>query len=352
MPLKGRPLLLTTTDQDVYVCPATQEASVHALVFSNVTAGAITITIKRFIQTLGTTTTVVNAISVAANSTYQWPKPMNLAVGDKIIASASANSSIVVDYGVYENSATPAAVGFTGRGAWSSATSYVVNDVVTRNNNSYLAIQAGTNQDPATATAYWMLLAAQGASGAVSSITAGSGLTGGTLNSGTPSGTFALDTSVAATLANAQTFTGTKSFTGAANALAMKVTDAAEPATVSATAATGTINFDITTQSILYYTTNASANFTINLRGNGSNTLNSLMATGDVVTVSFWNTNGATAYYNNVVQVDGTTTGVTTRWLGAAPTGGNASSIDVYTYAITKTANATFTVLASQSKFA
>ena len=158
--------------------------------------------------------------------------------------------------------------------------------------------------------------------------------------------------SALAEVASANTFTATQTFTGAANALAMKITDAAEPATISATAATGTINFDITTQSILYYTTNASANFTINLRGNGSNTLNSLMAIGDVVTVSFWNTNGATPYYNNVVQVDGTTSGVTTRWQGAAPTAGNASSIDVYTYAITKTANATFTVLASQSKFA
>jgi hypothetical protein len=150
----------------------------------------------------------------------------------------------------------------------------------------------------------------------------------------------------------ATTFTATQSFTGSATALAMKITDAAEPATVSATAATGTINFDITTQSILYYTTNASANFTINLRGNGSNTLNSLMATGDVVTVSFWNTNGSTAFFNNAVQVDGTATGVTTRWAGGtAPSAGNASSIDVYTYAITKTANATFTVLASQTRF-
>lgn len=355
MALKGKPLLLTTSDQDVYVCPATQEASVHALVFSNLTAGAITISIKRYIASTATTQQLVAALSVAANSTFNWPKPMNMAVGDKIIASASANSSIVCDYGAYENSATPAAVGFTGRGAWSSATAYVVNDVVTRNNNSYLAIQAGTNQDPATATAYWMLLAAQGAAGAVSSITAGSGLTGGTLNSGTPSGTFALDTSVAATLANAQTFTGTKSFTGAANALAMKITDAAEPATITATAASSgsAVNFDITTQSILYYTTNATGNFTVNLRGNGTNTLNSLMATGDVVTVTFLNTNGATAYFNNVVQVDGTTSGVTTRWQGGtAPTAGNASSVDVYTYVITKTANATFSVFASITRFA
>ena len=63
-------------------------------------------------------------------------------------------------------------------------------------------------------------------------------------------------------------------------------------------------------------------------------------------------TNGGTAYYNNVVQVDGTTTGVTTRWQGgAAPTSGNASSIDVYTYTIIKTGSATFTVLASQTRY-
>lgn len=166
MALKGKPILLTTSDQDVYVCPATQEASLHALVFSNVTGGAITITVKRYIAALATTTTVMSGKSVAANSTYEWPKPINMAVGDKIIASASANSSIVADYGVYENSATPAAVGFTGRGAWSGATAYVVNDVVSYNSNSYLAIQAGTNQQPDTQTAYWMLLAAQGAAGA------------------------------------------------------------------------------------------------------------------------------------------------------------------------------------------
>lgn len=165
MALKGKPLLLTTSDQDVYVCPATQEASVHALVFSNLTAGAITISIKRYIAATATTQQLVAAKSVPANDTINWPKPMNMAVGDKIIASASANSSIVCDYGVYEKGATPAAVGFTGKGTWSSATAYIANDVVTYNSNSYLAIQAGTNQNPASATVYWMLLAAQGPAG-------------------------------------------------------------------------------------------------------------------------------------------------------------------------------------------
>lgn len=212
MALKGKPLLLTTSDQDVYVCPATQEASVHALVFSNLTAGAITISIKRYIAATATTQQLVAALSVAANSTFNWPKPMNMAVGDKIIASASANSSIVCDYGAYENSATPAAVGFTGRGAWSSATAYVVNDVVTVSGTSYLAIQAGTNQNPTSATAYWMVLASKGDTGAagtgtVNSVTGGTGLTGGTI---TTTGTLAIDTSVVATLGDDQTLTGSK----------------------------------------------------------------------------------------------------------------------------------------------
>ena len=125
-----------------------------------------------------------------------------------------------------------------------------------------------------------------------------------------------------------------------------------EGATISATAATGTINFDAITQSVVYYTTNSSANWTINLRGNSGTTLNSLLSTGQAITVAFLATNGGTAYYNNVVQVDGTTSGVTTKWQNATPSSGNANSIDSYTYTIIKTGSATFTVLASQSKFA
>ena len=138
-----------------------------------------------------------------------------------------------------------------------------------------------------------------------------------------------------------------------AASLAFQTPNIDEPATVSATAATGTINYDITTQSVLYYTTNASGNFTLNFRGSSGTTLNSLLATGDSISVTFLNTNGSTAYYNSAVQVDGTGTGVTTKWQGGtAPTSGNASALDVYNYVIVKTASATFTVLASQTKFA
>jgi phage-related tail fiber protein len=150
---------------------------------------------------------------------------------------------------------------------------------------------------------------------------------------------------------SAQTFTATQTFSGSSSATAIVLNDAAEVATVSATAATGTINYDITTQSVLYYTSNASANWTVNFRGSSGTSLDTLMSTGQSMTVAFLVTQGSTAYYNSAVQVDGTTSGVTTRWLGGAPTAGNASGIDSYRYLLVKTGSATFTVLASNTQF-
>jgi len=124
-----------------------------------------------------------------------------------------------------------------------------------------------------------------------------------------------------------------------------------ERTTISATASTGTINYDSLTQSVLYYTTNASANWTINVRGNSSTTLNSVLTTGDSITVAFLATQGATAYYASAFTIDGTS--VTPKWQGAsAPGAGNANGIDAYVYTIIKTASATFTVLASITRFA
>ena len=121
--------------------------------------------------------------------------------------------------------------------------------------------------------------------------------------------------------------------------------------TVSATAATGTVNVDVATTSAWYYTTDASANWTFNLRGDGSTTLDSLLVVGDSVTVAFAVTNGATAYYPSAFQVDGSS--VTPKWQGGtAPAAGNASSVDVYVFTVVKTASATFTVFGSQTKFA
>jgi hypothetical protein len=149
----------------------------------------------------------------------------------------------------------------------------------------------------------------------------------------------------------ANSFTGLQTFVGTSSNADLKTSNIIETATVSATAATGTIPYDITTQSVLYYTSNASANWTVNFRGSSGTSLNTIMATGESMSVTFLVTNGSTAYYNSAVQVDGSS--VTPKWQGgSAPTSGNASSIDSYTYVIIKTGSAAFTVLAAQTKFA
>jgi hypothetical protein len=117
-----------------------------------------------------------------------------------------------------------------------------------------------------------------------------------------------------------------------------------ERTTVSATAATGTVNFDALTQGVLYYTTDASADWTLNVRGSSDATLDSILTTGDAITVSFLVTNGATAYYQTAFNIDGSA--VTPKYSGGtAPAAGNVSAIDAYSFTIIKTASATYTVL-------
>jgi hypothetical protein len=88
----------------------------------------------------------------------------------------------------------------------------------------------------------------------------------------------------------------------------------------------------------------------MNFRGSATASLNTIMSVGQTVSVTFLSTQGATAYYNSAVTIDGAA--VTPKWQGGiTPTVGNVNGIDAYTYAIIKTASATFTVLASQTQF-
>lgn len=125
-----------------------------------------------------------------------------------------------------------------------------------------------------------------------------------------------------------------------------------EKVNISATSATGTINVETgSLGSVWYYTSNATANFTLNFRTSNTIALNTTLAIGESITAVFLNTNGATPYYPNAFQVDGSS--VTPKWQGGiAPSSGDANSINAYTFTIIKTANAAFTVLASSAKFA
>ena len=145
------------------------------------------------------------------------------------------------------------------------------------------------------------------------------------------------DSSTAATLTGTQTLTNKTVTTPV-------LISPEERMTVSAIAATGTINFDAITQGVLYYTSNASANWTLNVRGNSGTTLNTALATGDAITVAFLVTNGSTAYRHTALTIDGSAQ--TVKWSGGtAPAAGSASAIDAYSFTIIKTASATYTVL-------
>ena len=311
---------------------------------------------------LPTWTTQVN--NIAANVNFNADSAFDSAAE----ALASKNAA---------EAAEAAAIAATNATQWVSGQAYDAGDVVYSPIN-FLSYRANTNTsgttDPSLSANWTPLNEVDLSTDAVGTLPVANGGTGATtltannvlLGNGTSAVQFVAPgssgnvlTSNGTTWASAaglslsadNTWTGTQTFSGSTSKFGIVLQDAAETATVSATAATGTINYDITTQSVLYYTSNASANWTVNFRASSGTSLNTALSTGQSTTVAFLVTQGSTAYYNNVVQVDGTTSGVTTRWIGGAPTAGNASGIDSYRYLLVKTGSATFTVLASVTQF-
>jgi len=179
-------------------------------------------------------------------------------------------------------------------------------------------------------------------SGDITAVTSGTGIS--VSDSAGPVPTVAVDTAVVATTNNTLTMTG--------KTLTQAILIAPEERwNVAAVAATGTVNLDVNTAGIWYYTTSATGNWTLNVRASSGASLDSILATGDSITVVFFATQGSPAYYQTAFQIDGNS--VTPKWQnGTAPSAGNANSIDIYSYTIIKTGSATFTAFGSQTKFA
>jgi hypothetical protein len=125
-----------------------------------------------------------------------------------------------------------------------------------------------------------------------------------------------------------------------------------EQAVIGSAAVADPTNIDVSTASVQITTGAPAANFTLNVRGDGSTTLDSLMAVNDSITVTFECLNGAAnTFYADTYEIDGVA--VTPKWLGgSAPSAGFASSANVYMLQIRKTAAGAFSCIASLSQFA
>lgn len=122
---------------------------------------------------------------------------------------------------------------------------------------------------------------------------------------------------------------------------------------ITGTNPTTTTTITLSSGSVWYFNTAATnaGPWTFNFTNSG--TLNSLLSIGQSATTSIIVTQGATpnSYYANAIQVDGI--GQTVYWQNAiTPVSGlAASALDIYSITAIKTANNSFTVLASQTKF-
>ena len=189
-------------------------------------------------------------------------------------------------------------------------------------------------------------------------LTAISSGTGITVTNGTgPIPSIAIDTATVVDLSTAQTLTNKTLTSPVINTATITNPVLIGPeermAVTSSSASTSIINIDTLTSGTLYFTGSASSNHVINVRHSSNTSLNNILTTGDSITVVWLNTNGATAYYPTRLEVDSATSGVSIKWQGGtAPSAGNASSVDAYVYNIIKTAATSYTVLASQTKFA
>lgn len=158
MAFERKILGLTTSGQDVLVCGIGLSIVVHSLTITNDTGAARVVTLSFYDQANGVTLPL-GKLAVGANASARWPDKVNLAPGDKLIASADAGDAVTLYAGyLQQGGAAPVSSAFNPRGVWSNLASYDALDIVEKGGLAYIAIQPSTDEDPSTATAYWLKL--------------------------------------------------------------------------------------------------------------------------------------------------------------------------------------------------
>jgi hypothetical protein len=126
----------------------------------------------------------------------------------------------------------------------------------------------------------------------------------------------------------------------------MNVHYATEGATLNTIAPAGIYSLDVLSNGIHYTTAAATGNLVLNIRGNASTTINSILGVGNTITATYLMTTGTTGYIFNTFSVDGNS--VTPKWSGNVTPTVMSNSVSSYTFTIIKTsATPTYTVLAS-----
>ena len=162
MAFKSKPIIVGTTDTEVYVCPVGTEAAV-VLGISNVTGGAVTYTLKFYSATLDETITLASAVSVAANSSGKYPIPLACEGGDEIHILASATDSIVAFATVTQGNQGPQFTGFTPRGDYNAGTTYATNDYVSDAGTVYFSrVDGNIGNTPSESPTQWQVGPAKG----------------------------------------------------------------------------------------------------------------------------------------------------------------------------------------------
>ena len=119
-----------------------------------------------------------------------------------------------------------------------------------------------------------------------------------------------------------------------------------EKANIFSSGLAANVNYNVNDGVVHFHTASSNANATVNLQGFTN------VAIGNSTSMAVLVTNGAAPKYVSAVQVDGTVANVTTKWAGgAAPTSGNASNVDIYSFSVIKTATLTYSIFASQNQF-